>query len=91
MIVTATQARNQLGRMLEQCQSEPVIIHKSGRRHSVPISAAQCDAILASQRGAQKTAKDAAKGFYRQYKEWVDKQNRLVEQYGIPPEQFRPW
>jgi hypothetical protein len=33
----------------------------------------------------------AALTFYEQYKDWVDEQNRHVEQHGIWNEEFRPW
>ena len=90
MDVTATEAKNRLGQMLEHCQREPVIIEKSGRRHSVLISAAQYDALLAAQVPARK-ARDPGREFYEKYKDWVDEQNRLVEQFGIPGDEFRPW
>ena len=90
MDVTATEAKNRLGQMLEHCQREPVIIEKSGRRHSVLISAAQYDALLAAQVPVRK-ARDPGREFYEKYKDWVDEQNRLVEQFGIPGEAFRPW
>ena len=48
MEVTATEAKNRLGQMLEHCQREPVMIEKSGRRHSVLISAAMYDALVAA-------------------------------------------
>ena len=90
MDVTATEAKNRLGQMLEHCQREPVIIAKSGRRHSVLISAVQYDALLAAQVPVRK-ARDPGREFYAKYKDWVDEQNRLVEQFGIPGEAFRPW
>ena len=90
MDVTATEAKNRLGQMLDHCQSEPVVIEKSGRRHSVLLSAAQYDALVAA---SQPTAKrgDGAQAFYAKHKGWVDEQNRLVAQYGIPGEEFRAW
>jgi prevent-host-death family protein len=90
MHVTATEAKNRLGQMLEHCQREPVTIEKSGRRHSVLLSAAQYDALLeAGARAAQ--GSDPGREFYEKYKDWVDEQNRLVQEYGIPGEEFRAW
>ena len=89
MNLTATEAKNRLGQVLEQAQREPVFIEKSGRRHSVVLSVEQYDLLLAQQRRG-KTA-DAGKAFYDQYKDWVDMQNDLVEQFGIPGEEFRAW
>ena len=90
MEVTATEAKNRLGQMLDHCQSEPVVIEKSGRRHSVLLSAAHYDALVAAAKPAAKRGA-AGQAFYAQYKDWVDEQNRLVEQYGIPGEEFRAW
>lgn len=90
MRVSATEAKNRLGQMLEHCQREPVVIEKSGRRHSVLLSVALYDALVAGQRQAVPPA-DPGRAFYAQYKDWVDEQNRLVEQHGMPGEEFRPW
>jgi prevent-host-death family protein len=90
MDVTATEAKNRLGQMLEHCQREPVVIEKSGRRHSVLISAAHYDALVAASKPKLKKS-DPGREFYEKYKDWVDEQNRLVEQFGIPGEEFRQW
>ena len=93
MEVTATEAKNRLGQMLEHCQREPVVIEKSGRRHSVLISAQRFDDLLAAERrlagptGEPRTAQE----FYARYKDWVDEQNRHFEKYGIWNEEFRTW
>ncbi|MDE2147915.1 MAG: type II toxin-antitoxin system prevent-host-death family antitoxin [Burkholderiales bacterium] len=90
MHVSATEAKNRLGQMLEHCQREPVTIEKSGRRHSVLLSAAQYDALVAAGRPVRAKG-DPGREFYEKYKDWVDEQNRMVEQYGIPGEEFRTW
>ena len=90
MNVTATEAKNRLGQMLEHCQREPVIIEKSGRRHSVLLSAAQYDALVAAAQPARKVG-DPGREFYAKYKDWVDLQNEHVEKYGIFGEEFRSW
>lgn len=90
MEVTATEAKNRLGQMLDHCQREPVVIEKSGRRHSVLISAARYDELLAASAPANEPpAPRTAEEFYARYKDWVDEQNALVERYGIPGEEFR--
>ena len=94
MEVTATEAKNRLGQMLEHAQREPVIIEKSGRRHSVLLSVERYDALLAAPQvaGARQGGKrDPGRAFYEKHKAWVDQQNALVEQFGIPGEEFRPW
>ena len=89
MNLTATEAKNRLGQVLEQAQREPVFIEKSGRRHSVVLSVEQYDQLLARQTRARPA--DTGKAFYDQYKDWVDMQNSLVEKFGIPGEEFRAW
>ena len=91
MDVTATDAKNRLGQMLERCQREPVVIAKSGRRHSVLLSAAHYDALVAASRPAPRKGVDPGRAFYEKYKDWVDEQNRHVEQYGIWNQEFRTW
>jgi prevent-host-death family protein len=93
MHVTATDAKNRLGQMLEHCQREPVTIEKSGRRHSVLLSAAQYDKLASAARrvapadGEPRTAAE----FTAKYKDWVDEQNRRFEKYGLWNEEFRTW
>ena len=89
MNVTATEAKNRLGHVLEQAQHKPVFIEKAGRRHSVVLSVEQYDALLKARKGRPKS--DAGARFYEKYKDWVDEQNRLVERYGIFGEEYRPW
>ncbi|MFO1287164.1 MAG: type II toxin-antitoxin system prevent-host-death family antitoxin [Rubrivivax sp.] len=92
MEVTATEAKNRLGQMLEHAQREPVFIEKSGRRHSVLLSAEMYDALVAARQGsARKAARDPGREFYAKYKDWVDMQNELVAKHGIFGEEFRPW
>jgi prevent-host-death family protein len=90
MDVTATEAKNRLGQMLEHCQREPVIIEKSGRRHSVLLSAARYDALVLA--GAARSKKsDPGREFYEMHKEWVDSVNAQVEKHGLWNDQFRVW
>lgn len=93
MEVTATEAKNRLGQMLEHCQREPVVIEKSGRRHSVLVSAAHYDALVAAGKAAsaEPPPPRTADEFYARYKDWVDENNRHVEHYGIWNEEFRTW
>jgi prevent-host-death family protein len=92
MDVTATEAKNRLGQMLEHCQREPVVIEKSGRRHSVLISAARYDELLAaSALPAEPPRPRTSAEFYARHKDWVDEQNRHFQEYGIWNEEFRTW
>jgi prevent-host-death family protein len=93
MDITATEAKNRLGQMLDHCQREPVTINKSGRRHSVLLSAARYDELLAAvQAGPNELPPPRnAKEFYARYKDWVDENNARFEKYGIWNEEFRTW
>lgn len=97
MSVTATEAKNRFGQLLEQAQRGPVFIEKSGRRHSVLLSAEAYDRLLAAQRGpaAEEPAPPRygpeAQAFYEQYKDWVDLQNEHFEKYGVFGEEYRQW
>ena len=98
MTLTATEAKNRFGQVLEQAQRQPVFIEKAGRRHSVVMSAEQYDAMLAAARGdsgagpAPSEPRSAeAQRFYEQHKEWVDEQNERVERIGVWNEEFRSW
>lgn len=89
MKVTATEAKNRLGQVLEQAQRSPVFIDKGGRRHSVVMSIDHYEQLLRS--AQSKRQGSAGKRFYAQYKEWVDEQHRHFEKYGVFGEEFRAW
>jgi prevent-host-death family protein len=90
MHVTATDAKNRLGQVLEQCQKSPVTIEKSGRRHSVLMSAAQYDALLAASQPKSKKS-DPGREFYERHKDWVDAVNARVAKYGLWNDEMRVW
>jgi prevent-host-death family protein len=90
MRVTATDAKNRFGQMLDECQREPVVIEKAGRRHGVLLSAESYDELVAKV-GLASRESGRGQRFYKQYKDWVDMQNDLVERFGIPGEEYRPW
>jgi prevent-host-death family protein len=97
MNVSSTDAKNRFGQVLDEAQKRPVVIEKSGRRHSVLMSAELFDQLVA--RAEQSTAPAAptpahspeAEAFYAQYKDWVDMQNEHFEKYGIFGEEYRTW
>ena len=96
MSVTATEAKNRFGQLLEQAQRAPVFIEKSGRRHSVLLSAEAYDRLLAAQRGAAAEEPaprygPEAQAFYEKYKDWVDEQQAHFEKYGVFGEEYRQW
>lgn len=90
MTLTATEAKNRFGQVLEQAQKRPVFIEKAGRRHSVVMSVEQYDALLAAQRGAA-PGDDAASEFTSQYQEWVEQQQRHFEEFGCFGAEWRSW
>ncbi len=97
MNISSTDAKNRFGQLLDEAQKRPVTIEKSGRRHSVLMSAEAYDQLLAAagRRAAEPEppAEASAEGaaFYAKYKDWVDEQNRHFEQHGIWNEEFRTW
>ena len=88
MNVTATEAKNRLGHVLEQAQSKPVFIEKAGRRHSVVMSVAHYEALL---KAGQTEPIRNARQFYRRYKEWIDEQNRHFDEHGLWNDELRTW
>ncbi|MDR2000071.1 MAG: type II toxin-antitoxin system prevent-host-death family antitoxin [Zoogloeaceae bacterium] len=90
MQITATEAKNRFGHMLDACQRSPVVIEKAGRRHGVLLSAQQYDELM-TQLQASVSAGRSGRRFYEQYKDWVDMNNALVAQSGIPGQEYRPW
>jgi prevent-host-death family protein len=89
MNVTATEAKNRLGKVLEQAQTKPVFIEKAGRRHSVVISSERYEQLLKAEAGASTAARK--KQFNEQYKDWISEQNERFEKHGLWNEEFRRW
>ncbi len=88
MKVTATEAKNRFGQVLEQAQSGPVFIEKAGRKHSVVLSVKQYEQLAAR---SNPKASNAGKEFYKRHREWVDEQNARVREHGIWNAAFRSW
>ncbi len=94
MEISATEAKNRLGQVLQQAQLRPVVIAKSGRRHSVLMSAAHYDALVAAAeagRGRGKRRADAGRAFYARHKAWVDALNAEVAEQGLWNDGLRVW
>lgn len=97
MGITATEAKNRFGQLLEQVQRGPVVIEKSGRRHSVLMSVEDYDRLVAASQPkaptepARADMPPEAVAFYEQYKDWVDLQNEHFEQHGVFGEAYRQW
>ncbi len=93
MHVSATEAKNKFGKMLDECQHSPVVIEKAGRRRGVLMSAKQYDQLVAKTPDSPKVlgSESAGEKFYSEYKDWVDMQNELVAKSGIFGEEYRVW
>lgn len=89
MQVTATEAKNRFGYYCSQAKAEPVVVEKDGRPDTVLID---FEAYQALKKAAQaKSLAERQKEFNETYKDWIAEQHALVEKYGIPGEDLRPW
>jgi prevent-host-death family protein len=89
MRMTATEAKNRLGQVLEQAQRAPVFIDKAGRRHSVVLSSERYEELLRAEAGV--SLKERTRQFNEQYKDWIAEQNERFEKQGLWNEEFRRW
>ncbi len=89
MNVSATEAKNRLGQVLEQAQRRPVFIEKAGRPHSVVISNERYEQLLRAEAGADSPT-ERRRRFSEQYKDWIAEQNQLVEKYPVFGFTYRP-
>ena len=89
MNVTATEAKNRLGQVLEHAQRAPVFIEKAGRRHSVVLSSERYEELLEAEAG--RSLKVRAREFNEKYKDWIAEQNERFDKYGLWNEEVRRW
>ena len=89
MDVTATEAKNRLGHVLEQAQREPVFIEKAGRRHSVVLSNERYEELLKAEAG--ESLAQRRRRFNEQHKDWIEEQNQRFARHGLWNEEFRRW
>jgi prevent-host-death family protein len=89
MNVTATEAKNRLGHVLEQAQSQPVFIEKAGRPHSVVISSQRYAELLEIEAGVPMA--ERKRRFKERYADWIAEQNERFEKTGLWNEEFRRW
>ncbi|HUG21857.1 type II toxin-antitoxin system prevent-host-death family antitoxin [Piscinibacter sp.] len=90
MKVSATEAKNRFGYLLESAQKAPVVIEKGGRRHSVLISAEQFDALSAGAAATPSLAQ-RRKEFNERHKDWIEEQNRHFDEHGLWNDDLRIW
>ena len=96
MSVTATDAKNRFGQLLEQAQRKPVIIEKAGRRHSVLMSVEFFDRLMAERRAVpgelpEAELTDSGRRFYDTHKAWFDEQAADFARHGVWNEEFKTW
>jgi prevent-host-death family protein len=89
MEVTATEAKNRLGQVLEQAQTKPVFIGKAGKRHSVVISNRRYEELLEAEAGGSLAHRK--RRFNEQHKDWIDEQNQRFQRLGLWNDEFRRW
>jgi prevent-host-death family protein len=89
MQVTATEAKNRFGYFCAQAKTEPVVVEKDGRPDSVIVSYENFRAM--KEAAEQKTTAQRQREFNEKYKDWFAEQNRIVEEFGVFGEEYRPW
>lgn len=89
MKISATEAKNRLGQVLEEAQRRPVFIEKAGRRHSVVISSERFEQLLQAEAGASLAQR--RRRFNEQYKEWLAEQQRQFREHGLWNDGLRMW
>jgi prevent-host-death family protein len=89
MEITATEAKNRLGQVLEQAQRQPVIIEKAGRRHSVVMSHERYQELLKAE--ASESLAQRRKRFNADHKAWIQAQNEHFDSNGLWNDELRIW
>lgn len=89
MKVTATQAKNRFGHVLEQAQTQPVFIEKAGRHHSVVLSSERYEELLKAE--AVESLAERRRRFNERHKDWIAEQNERFQRHGLWNEEFRRW
>ena len=89
MRVTTTEAKNRFGALCVEAKREPVVVEKAGQPDTVILSFDAYQKLVQRQRA--ESLRGRKKRFNEQYGEWIDAQNRHVEQYGVFGEEFRVW
>lgn len=92
MKVSATEAKNRLGHVLEQAQRSPVFIEKAGRPHSVVLSSERYLQLVgagAGEKGA--SLAEQRRRFNEQHKEWITELNERHRVHGSWNDEFRRW
>ncbi|MDI9334033.1 MAG: type II toxin-antitoxin system prevent-host-death family antitoxin [Cytophagales bacterium] len=89
MIVTATEAKNRFGYVLAQSKRGPVSVEKNGRIEALLISTEHYAQL--QQAAPVVSVKQKQQAFNATYKEWIDAQNKLVQEHGVFGDEYRVW
>ena len=89
MQITATEAKNRFGYYLGQAEREPVHVMKNDRVAVVLVSAARFAELEALEK--KKSMAQRKREFNARYKDWIDAQNKMVEEHGLWCEGLVAW
>jgi prevent-host-death family protein len=89
MRISATDAKNRLGQVLEEAQRAPVFIEKAGRRHSVVISGERYEQLLRAEAGDSLSQR--RRRFNQQHREWIAAQQQQFDAHGLWNDGLRVW
>ncbi len=89
MQISATEAKNRFGYYCSQAKQEPVVVEKDGRPDTVLVDFDEFQSMRKAMQS--RSMAQRKKAFNETYKDWIAQQNALVEKYGIPGEELRPW
>jgi prevent-host-death family protein len=89
MKISATEAKNRFGQVLEKAQAGPVFIEKAGRRHSVVLSNERYEELVKSE--VVESLTERRRRFNEQHKDWIAEQNQRFHRLGLWNDEFRRW
>ena len=89
MKISATEAKNRLGQVLEEAQRAPVFIEKAGRRHSVVISSERYEQLLKAE--SVESLGQRRRRFNERYREWLAIQQQQFDAHGLWSDGLRDW
>ena len=89
---TATEAKNQFGRICAEAKRDPVGVEKAGRIDTVIMWIEQYQALQASHDPGASAARAARmQAFETEFADWIAAQNAWLAGHGIPVEDLRLW
>jgi PHD/YefM family antitoxin component YafN of YafNO toxin-antitoxin module len=89
MLVTATEAKNRLGRIFNLAKKEPVYVQKYGKVDTVIISADQFETLRATLNSVITKKKQA--DFEKRYGHWIKEMNQDFGSIGHWSEELKVW